>query len=248
MFKASLENVSLLRNSLEAVSELIDEAELEFNQDGVQLLASDRAVVAVANLEISKKVFKKYQIKKKSKLGLNLPNFMDILKRAGDKDKLEMELKDNRLHISMVNGSTRNFVVPLIDVSSDEAPSIDKLDFPAELKLKTDVLTDSISDAELFADSLVFNVKDDEVVMNTESDNRVAEMKLDKKSDGLIKLKSDKKVRSRYSLDYLKKIIKAKKLTDKVTLNLSSDYPMKMTFEVPKKVTLNFILAPRVEE
>ena len=248
MFNATLEDVSLLRNSLEAVAELIEEAELLVNEDGIHLTASDRAVVAVANLKIDKKIFKKFTVKKETSLGLNLPDFMEILKRVNDDDKLTMEYKDNRLHLSMVNGSERNFVVPLIDIASEDAPSIDKLEFPAEIKISTDVLTNGINDAQLFADSLVFNVTGDEVVLNTESDNRVAEMKLNKKSDGLIKLKSDKQVKSRYSLDYLKKMIKAKKLTDKVTLNLSNDYPMKLNFEVPKKVSLNFILAPRVEE
>jgi proliferating cell nuclear antigen len=54
--------------------------------------------------------------------------------------------------------------------------------------------------------------------------------------------------RSRYSLDYLKKIIKAKRLSDNVAIHMSTDYPAKIVFDVPERMQLNFILAPRVEE
>ena len=55
-------------------------------------------------------------------------------------------------------------------------------------------------------------------------------------------------VRARYSLDYLKKIIKAKKLSPETKISMSNDYPMKIQFEVPGKMQLGFILAPRVDE
>jgi len=44
----------------------------------------------------------------------------------------------------------------------------------------------------------------------------------------------------------LQKMIKGTKLTDKVVLNFGNDYPLKLEFNTPK-VSLSFILAPRVE-
>ena len=51
---------------------------------------------------------------------------------------------------------------------------------------------------------------------------------------------------SKYSLEYLQKMIKGTKLTDKVVLNFGNDYPLKLEFNTPK-MSLSFILAPRVE-
>ena len=51
---------------------------------------------------------------------------------------------------------------------------------------------------------------------------------------------------SKYSLEYLQKMIKGAKLTDKVILNFGNDYPLKLEFN-NNKFSLAFILAPRVE-
>ncbi len=51
---------------------------------------------------------------------------------------------------------------------------------------------------------------------------------------------------SKYSLEYLQKIIKATKITEKVIINFSNDYPLKLEFNTPL-IELSFILAPRVE-
>ena len=59
---------------------------------------------------------------------------------------------------------------------------------------------------------------------------------------------ADQPVRARYSLDYLKKIFMARKLSDTAKIAMATDYPMKVQFEVPNKMRLAFVLAPRVEE
>ena len=52
--------------------------------------------------------------------------------------------------------------------------------------------------------------------------------------------------RSRYSTEYLKKIIKGGKLSDTLTLWLSNDYPLKVEYKVIDRLSLTTILAPRV--
>jgi len=53
---------------------------------------------------------------------------------------------------------------------------------------------------------------------------------------------------SMFSLDYLSKMIKAKKLSNTVNISLGADFPMRMEFQAPENVELGFILAPRIEE
>ena len=61
------------------------------------------------------------------------------------------------------------------------------------------------------------------------------------------KVTADAKVRSKYSIEYLKKMIGASKLSDVVELGFNKDYPLKMDFKAVDKLLLSFILAPRVE-
>jgi len=71
---------------------------------------------------------------------------------------------------------------------------------------------------------------------------------LEKGNDGLINLETEDDTKSRYPLDYLKKMIKAGKIADSVTLQFAQDYPMKIGFKSGDKVSLQFVLAPRVSE
>ena len=53
--------------------------------------------------------------------------------------------------------------------------------------------------------------------------------------------------RSKYSIEYLKKMVAASKLSDEVQINFSQDYPLRLDYKVIDKVSLSFVLAPRVD-
>ena len=56
-----------------------------------------------------------------------------------------------------------------------------------------------------------------------------------------------KEEKAKYSVEYLKKIMDASKLTDNVSIQFNKDYPLKLDYIVVDKLQLSFILAPRVE-
>jgi len=84
--------------------------------------------------------------------------------------------------------------------------------------------------------------------MRAEGDISSAQLELERGNQSLISLTSDNEVKSRYPLDYLKKIVKAAKIADSVKLNWGQDYPMKLEFKSKDKCSIFFVLAPRVSE
>ena len=117
----------------------------------------------------------------------------------------------------------------------------------ANLKVNSDVISSGIDDAELVADSIVFTVRKGQLLMKAESDSSATQLEM-QQGDGLKILDMGEPVRARYSVDYLKKIFKARKLAEQVALSMSTDYPMRIVFDVPNKMKMGFILAPRVED
>ena len=73
-----------------------------------------------------------------------------------------------------------------------------------------------------------------------------ARSELMKEGDTVIKSNTKEVVKSKYSIEYMKKIIKAGKLSDKVVLQFNKDYPLKADYVVKDKLSLSMILAPRV--
>ena len=53
--------------------------------------------------------------------------------------------------------------------------------------------------------------------------------------------------KSKYSIEYLKKMSAAKCLSDDVILEFGTDYPIRLTYRQVDRLSLVFILAPRVE-
>ncbi len=250
MFEAKLNDVALLRESIATISEFIDEAEMHIKMEGIELVSSDRAVVAVVDFILKSSAFDEYKHLGDSKMGINLVSFLQILRRSRPDDTLKMKLEDNKLLLTLEGNSTRTFSLPLIDVTKEEAPDLKKLEagFSAKFIVNSDILNAGIEDAELIADSIVFTVRKDQLMMKSESDASTTQMELPSGTESLKILDMEAPVRARYSTDYLKKIFKARKLADNAHIAIATDYPIKVQFEVPQKARLAFILAPRVED
>lgn len=248
MFKAVMSDSSLFRDSISTIGELIDEGIFKVDKNGLSLIAADRAMVAVIDFKMPATIFDKFEVDKEQSIAVNITNFVSVLKRVAPNEKLELELKDNKLEIVMKNSSTRKFTVPLLDITQEEIPPINQLEFNAKAKIKAAILKNGIDDAEIVSDSIIFEATKDSFNMSASGDISSAELTLEKGNDALLDLNVTGAVRARYPLDYLKKMVKASKLADDVNLRWSKDYPMRMDFSSVDKVSLGFVLAPRVSE
>jgi proliferating cell nuclear antigen PCNA len=249
MFKATLAKPSILTDSISTVAELIDEGIFKLTKEGISLVAADRAMVAVVDFFMSSDAFEKYELDKEQSIGINIINLLSVLKRAGSGDKVTVALQDNKLEVLIEGKSKRRFVIPLLDIAPEEVPPVDQLEFTSQVSLKPDVLQSGVEDAEIVSDSVVVETSPNSFLMRAEGDISRTELELKSGDEPLLEVKASGSVRARYPLDYLKKMMKAAKLSDVVRIKYAQDYPMKMEFETSdKKVSLSFVLAPRVSE
>ncbi len=244
-FKAVLDNSDILRDGINTVSSILTEGVFKLSKDGIQLKSMDAANVSLVDLRLLSSAFSSFDIDKDTEIGLNIGDLTSVLKRAKPKDKVTLELKGNVLSIELSGSHKRSFNIPLLDIKQ-EAKSPD-LNFSVNAKLKTSVLEDGISDAEIVGDALIFEADSDSLKMLAKNENRKSELILEQGNESLINLSVDKKARSMFPLDYLKKIIKASKLSPECDIHLGDEYPMKLNFKVVDKIQLSFILAPRIE-
>ncbi len=249
MFKAELEDVSLIQDSMKTISDLISEGIFQLNEDGVELIAADPAMVALVDFQLEEDVFEDYELEEETKVGLNLENLYSILRRANSSDTIVFEVKedDSKFYIRMEGRSTRNFSLPILNLSEDDIPDTRNLDFTVEAELETGVIEDAIGDAMVVGDSVRISADEDGINIEAEGDQSNANFHIDSGADGVLELEGDE-ANSMFSLDYLDNMIGAKKLADTLTLRLGEDFPMKMEFTVPDKANLSFVLAPRIEE
>ncbi len=248
MFKISMSDVDLLKNSIPIISEIIDEGILRVDQNGISMLSPDRAMVAVIELKILSTAFEEFNVKGEDYLGLNMANLAAVIKRVKSGDKVLLERKEggNTLKITIKGDGIRVFEVPLLDIKA-EKPPVDKLAFTSKIELESRIVEEGISDADIIGDSIVIEANPSTFRMSARGDVSSAHLELTKQDKGLLDLKVTTNIKSQYPLDYLKKMIKAGKISEQMVLEFGNDYPLRLGFKSIDKMQLSFILAPRVE-
>ena len=247
MLKATLANAGVLKDAVGIISEIIDEAVFTFDNNGLSLLSPDRNMVAVIDFKLLSSAFEDYKVETEVKIGLNLSNLAGILKRVKDTDKITLSMPKNKLEMVVEGLNKRSFEIPVLDIKR-EKPPIEQLTFPGKIDLEASMLADSIEDAQVVGDSVVFEAGKENFKISSKGDTSSWMLELKKGDNGLLNLEVQENIKARYQVEYLKKMAKACKLSKQVTLEFGTDYPLRLAFKEIDKVNLNFILAPLSEE
>ncbi|MBS3147901.1 proliferating cell nuclear antigen (pcna) [Candidatus Woesearchaeota archaeon] len=244
--KLVLADPTMLKDSIAVLSELVNEARFKLTRDGVELVAMDPANVAMVIFKLLSSSFTEYDIDKDQEMAINLASLKQVLKRSNASDIISLEVgSDNKLQIQLKGSTTRTFSLPLIELEEREQ-RIPNLTFPVTVTMKSSVLNDAISDADVVAESVTFAAEPEKFVIAAEGDLSKAQIEM-KGDSAKIKSETSAKVKSKYSIEYLKKMISAGKLSDEVSIFFNQDYPLKLEYKVVDKLLMSFILAPRVE-
>jgi proliferating cell nuclear antigen len=237
--KAQLKNPKKLIDAVSIISEIVTEARLKFLEEGLSIVAVDPANVAMIIFKMPKEAFLEYKTANDI-LGINLDDLKRILKRATSSSSISLETEDNQLNIFLLDKSKRTFTLSLIDTSSEEKnePS---LEFACNVEMNSTDLTQTIEDCFVVADSCLFNCTKELFSISAKGNINSAKNEF---STDIVSLSGEGK--SKYSLEYLMKFIKANKISDKVNIRFSENYPLKLEF-AGDELGIAFILAPRVE-
>jgi len=242
--KLSLAETRFIKDSISIISDLVTEARFKVTPEAIELIAMDPANVAMVVFKLLSSTFVEYDVKEEVNLSINLNDFKQVLRRIKPSDTMTMELPENKLKITLKGGSTRTFHLPIIDVEEKEQ-AVPSLNFGATVTTNSSVLTDAIEDMDIIGESVSFMV--DGKKFNISSASELSKADVEIKADDDTKIVADTKLKSKYSIEYLKKMIQGGKLADKVIIQFNKDYPLRLEYKVLNKLQLSFILAPRVD-
>ena len=242
--KLTLTEPRYLKDSILIISELVNEVNIRMFKDRMELVAMDPANVAMVVFKLLGSAFAEYSVDKERTIGVNLINLTQILKRVKPTDILTLELDDtkNKLFLTLKGVTTKKFELGLLDIEEKEQ-KVPNLKFNAKVETNTLMFNDAIEDMDIIADSLSFSVANDKFII--ESEGNVSSGRVEIGSDDETVVEVNGNVNARYSIEYLKKIIKGSKLTNKVVLEFGQDYPLRVEYMILDKLALQFVLAPR---
>jgi proliferating cell nuclear antigen len=245
MFKAIV-SASTLRDSLDAVSVLVDECKIRLNEEELSIRAVDPANVGMVDLTLEAAAFESYEADG-GVIGVNLTRLEEVAGMANADDLIHLELDEEtrKLHIEVEGLS---YTLALIDPDSiRKEPDIPDLDLPAEITLEGAQLDRGITAADMVSDHIRLRVDETDETFHIEAEGDTDDVDLQLESEDLIALTAGP-ADSLFSLDYLKDMNKAIASDAEVRVELGEEFPVKLHYEFAEGLgTVTFMLAPRIQ-
>jgi len=241
-------DASVLRECVDAVLAVVDEARLKIDKEGWKVRAVDPANVALVDLELRREAFSEFSLgpekeqkrgEKEFVVGVPFDKMRDVLRWCKGDVALSMEKEKMTLQ-----SDAYTFTLTLIDPSSiRKEPKIPEIEFAAKVVVDANDFKKVLKAAEKVSYQVAIGVQNGFFV---EAEGEMETMRYSLHKDELVHL-SGSDCRSLFSLEYLTAMAKGF-ASDTLTLHISTDHPLKMEFDIADgngKVV--YMLAPRIE-
>jgi len=242
--KLTLAEPKLLKESIAIISDLVIETRFRLTKDKLEIIAMDPANVAMIIFRMPSSAFAEYKLEEDTTIAINMDNLKKVLRRVKSSDVLSLETEDEKLKITMKEKNTKTFYLSLINLEEREQ-RVPNLQAKATVEMSSSILNEAIEDVDIASESVTFLTEKDKLTISATGDLTKAEVFINNNED--VKITTDDLQRSKYSIEYLKKMMQGSKLAGRVTLKFSKDYPLTLEYKELDKLSLTFILAPRVD-
>tara|TARA_Y100000034_G_scaffold55638_1_gene68150 strand:- start:207 stop:938 length:732 start_codon:yes stop_codon:yes gene_type:complete len=236
-----LEHPKLFSEIIGIISDMVLEVRLKVNKEGMSILAIDPANVAMILFKLPASAFSEIEVDNEEVLGVSLDSLKAVLRRVKAGSILTITKQETELKLLIQDKVNKEFNLALIEIEGEEK-EIPSLEFTSKIEMPSLDFAEAIEDCSVVADSCSFMSEPDKFLVSAKGS--LNSFKSEFTGDA-IDIQAQE-ANSKYSLEYLQKMIKATKITDKIKINFSTDYPLKLEFSTPF-IDLSFILAPRVE-
>ena len=248
VFELVFPSAKSFKTSVDAIVTLIDEGEFELTENGMILKAMDPSQIAMVSFVMPKTSFERYDVTEPgTKLGLNLEDLAKIMGRVRSDEKLVIKMDESKARIVLLfkGKTTRRFVMPLLDIGAS-TPKEPNIEFESEMKFSGNFFKESLKDTGLFSSHVVLSAHTDAFVIEATGDKGEVSIRTEKDSDQIFDYSVKSDSRAMFPLDYLNDLLKNVDASTAIELNLRTDAPMKLSYDIDTaKVT--YYLAPRIE-
>lgn len=242
-FKIVLAESKYIKESIGILKDLVNEATIMISKKKLHLVEMDPANVMVIIFDLLSSVGTVWDVNKEVKFGINLNILNAVLKNAGKNDLIEISNKSkDEICVKLIGECSRDYTVPTVDIS-EKPTRIPNLKFASEINMPSGIFETQVNEAYTVSNSVQFKAKKGVFTVFAEGD--LLKVSIDNKANDRTEIFSKGSV-AKYSLDYLMKLIKCKKVSSKVRIRYSEDYPVRIDYYLLDKLNIGFILAPRV--
>lgn len=257
MLELRLLQGSLLKKVLEAIKDLVTEANFDCSATGFSLQAMDSSHVALVALLLRSEGFDHYRCDRNLSMGINLTNMSKMLRCAGSEDIITIKGDDGTDTVTFMFESPKqdkisDFEMKLMDIDSEHL-GIPDAEYQSIVRMPSAEFARICKDLGSIGDTVVISVTKEGVKFSTRGDVGTANIvcrqntSVDKPEEATV-IEMSEPVSLTFALRYMNSFTKATTLSEVVTISLSSELPVVVEYKIAEIGYIRFYLAPKIED
>ncbi|PIT84427.1 proliferating cell nuclear antigen (pcna) [Candidatus Micrarchaeota archaeon CG10_big_fil_rev_8_21_14_0_10_45_29] len=246
MFRFVIEDARKFKHAIDAIVNLIDEGTMEMDAEGITLKAMDPSQISMVCFSMPKSAFVEYEVANPERVGLNFENLSKILARARSDEKLEIYREENKVMVKFSSGKKRRaFKLPVLEMPASISRE-PKVEPDVVIKMLGANFKNQLKDAALVSTHVSLNATEDGFKIDVKGDSTDLVSEQEKDSEEIIEMTVKAESKATFPLQYLDDITKACPDASPLALNLKTNAPVKVEYDV-EGAKLVYYLAPRIE-
>ena len=243
---------SALRILIEALKEILTDANFECDETGIKMIAMDSSRTVLVHLKLNADKFESYICKEKRVLGISMINLFRIIKTMNNNDTFTLFLereKDSVLGIKIENSeknTTSTFHLNLMDLDVDNI-QIPSVEFESVITMPSTDFQKIIRDMHNYADLIDIKSVEDHLIFSCKGDFCSQETIIGETDDGMNFAKNkkpDEIIQGEFALKHLVLFGKCTNLCNSIQMFLKNDYPLVIKYTVASLGEIKLCLAP----
>jgi len=258
MFEARLLQAGLLKKILEAIKDLVNDANFECSATGIALQAMDSSHVSLVSMLLRSDGFEHFRCDRNLSLGINLGAMAKILKCASNDDIVTIKADDNGQNVTFMFESQKqdkisDFELKLLDIDSEQL-GIPDTEYKAVVKMSAGEFQRICRDLTILGDTVIVSATKEGVKFSVSGDLGNGNITcrptgdVDSKEGEATSIDLQEPVQLTFALRYLNFFTKATGLSNSVSLSLSKDVPLVVEYRIEDLGYIKYFLAPKIED
>ena len=257
MFEAVLEQGVVLKKIIDAMKDIVTDANLDCAETGISLQAMDASHVSLVSLALRPELFQMYRCDTNTSLGVNFTSLSKIMKCASNDDKITVQADDNNEQVSFMFESTdkiTDFDMKLLSIDAEHL-GIPDTEYMATITMPSAEFARICRDLAIIGETCVISASKEGVRFSVDGDLGCGNITLretsasDAKPDDKVTIKiDDTALELTFALNYLNMFTKATPLSPTVTLKMAPEVPLVVEYPIESGGHIRYYLAPKIED
>lgn len=259
MFEARLPQSSTLKKLLDAIRDLIPQANFDCSADGISMQGVDQSHVSLILMTLRSQAFEQYRCDRSLSLGIHLANFAKVLRCAGNDDSLKITADDDSpdcaefMFESAKGDRVAHFQLKLMDIDCEQV-AVPEPEYTTVVTMPSAEYRRICTDLAVLGENVTIEVNKNSACFSVDGDIGVGALTInqtsavDEKEEDAVTIDCQEPVKMTFPGQYLLSYTKAGAVSPVVSLFLRDMLPLGVEFNLPDEHGyVRFYLAPKVD-